>query len=345
MIAAGIHGPELDAATRGALERLRPGAVILFRRNIDNPRQLRALVGALHRLPSHPLVAIDHEGGQVTRLGPPFTAFPSAAEIGRAGVDAARAVGEAIGRELASVDIDIDFAPVLDIGDAEGASIVGDRAFGVDAATVTASGLAFAAGLLAGGVLPCGKQFPGHGATSVDSHVTRPVVTRSRDELWAADLVPFRAAVRAGLPMLMTAHVVYPAFDPERVATLSPAIAGELLRHELGFAGVLWSDDLMMGALSAERSPAEAAVEALAAGVDGVLICHDLDNAERAAERLQAAVGSGELSAARLREAAARVARLAARRPQRDRRIALPSPAHGALAEEVRVMAASNRAC
>ena len=235
VIAVGIPGPALDAATRRALERLRPGAVILFRRNVEDPRQLRALVAALHRLPSHPLVAIDHEGGRVTRLGPPFTAFPSAAEVGRAGVDAARAVGEAIGRELASVGIDIDFAPVLDVGDANGASIVGDRAFGVDAATVTASGLAFAAGLLAAGVLPCGKQFPGHGATSADSHVTRPLVTRSRDELWATDLVPFRAAVRAGLPMLMTAHVLYPAFDAERVATLSPAIAGELLRRDLGF--------------------------------------------------------------------------------------------------------------
>jgi beta-N-acetylhexosaminidase len=345
VIALGIPGPVLDAATRGALERLRPGVVILFRRNVEDPRQLRDLVAALHRLPSQPLVAIDHEGGDVTRLSAPFTAFPSAAELGRAGVDAARAVGEAIGRELASVDIDIDFAPVLDVGDANGMSTVGERAFGVDAGTVSAAGLAFAAGLLTGGVLPCGKHFPGHGATSLDSHVTRPVVTRSHDELWAADLVPFRAAVLAGLPMLMTAHVVYPAFDAERVATLAPAVAGKLLRRELGFTGVLWSDDLTMRAISAEQSPAEAAVQALAAGVDGVLICHDVDAAARAAERLRTAVRSGELSPTRLREAATRVAALTGQRPRRGPRLALPAPAHVALAEEVRVMAATNRAC
>lgn len=345
VLAVGIDRPTLDAATRRALVALRPGAVVLFRRNIDDPGQLRELVTALHRLPSRPLVVVDHEGGRVTRLEPPFTSFPAAAVVGRAGVGAARAVGEAIGRELASVGIDADFAPVLDLGSANDGSHIGDRAFAVEAEAVAELGLAFAAGLLAGGVLPCGKHFPGLGATATDPHVTRPVVTRARDDLMACDLVPFRAAAGAGMPMLMTAHVLYPELDTERVATLSPAIAGDLLRRELGFDGALWSDDLTMRAVSAERRPADAAVAAIAAGVDGVLVCHDLDEACRAAEELRAAAGRGTLPAARLHGAAARMAALAARRRRRARPLALPAAAHAELAQRVRVMAAAGSAC
>ena len=144
--------------------------------------------------------------------------------------------------------------------------------------------------------------------------------------------------------MLMTAHVLYPALDADRVATLSPAIVGNLLRRELGFRGVLWSDDLTMQAVSAAHRPAEAAVAALAAGVDGVLVCHDLDEAGRAAEGLRDAVDSGTLPAARLREAAGRIAALAARRRRRSRPLSLPATAHVELAERVRVMAAAGTA-
>jgi beta-N-acetylhexosaminidase len=345
VLAVGIAGPTLDAATRRALVTLRPGAVVLLGRNVDDPHQLRELVAGLHRLPSRPLVAIDQEGGRVTRLGPPFTRFPSAAAVGRAGAAAARAVGEAIARELGSVGIDVDLAPVLDLGQSTGDSVGGDRIFATEPAAVAELGLAFATGIQAGGALPCGKHFPGHGATATDSHVTRPVISHSRDELMARDLVPFRAATRAGMPMLMTAHVLYPALDAERVATLSPAIAGDLLRRELGFHGVLWSDDLMMRAVSVDRRPAEAAVAALAAGVDGVLICHDLDEALRAAKELRDAADGDPGFAARLGEAAARIAALAALRRRRTRPLALPAAAHAELAERVRAMAAAGSAC
>jgi beta-N-acetylhexosaminidase len=341
VMAVGFDGTALGPECKRVLQRLRPGVVILFGRNVVDPEQLEALVEALHALPSRPLVAIDHEGGRVTRLGPPFTAFPSAAEVGRAGVAAARAVGEAIGRELASVAIDLDFAPVLDVADPGGTSVVGDRAFGSDAARVAELGVAFATGLAAAGVLACGKQFPGHGATSTDSHERRPLVTRRREEIWAIDLVPFRAAVAAGVPMLMTAHVVYANLDGAHMATVSPRIVGDLLRRELGFRGVLWSDDLTMRAVTNEGSPADAAVAAIAAGVDGVLICHDLDEAQRAAERL----ARGEVPVARLREAAERIAAVRPPRTSGDRRLSLPAAAHMALADEVRAMAAANHAC
>ena len=341
VIAVGIPGPALDAATTEAIEAIGPGAVVLFRRNVETPEQLGALVDALHGLPSRPLVAIDHEGGSVTRLGPPFTAFPPAAELGRAGVDSARAVGEAIGRELASVGIDVDFAPVLDVG-ADDASFIGDRAFSTDARRVAELGLAFAAGLTAAGVLPCGKHFPGHGATATDSHHERPVVTRSRAEILERELVPFRAAADAHVPMLMSGHVVYPALDPERIATLSPAIATTLLRRDVGFRGVLWSDDLSMRAVSDYLTLPDAAVAAIVAGVDGVLIVHDLELGRRAKQQLLAAVESGALPAQRLREAAQRIASVPARRAAA--RLELPCDAHAELAERVRVMAATQRA-
>lgn len=344
-MAVGIPGPALDAATRAALHSLRPGAVVLFGRNVVDPEQLRQLVGGLHRLPSRPLVAIDHEGGRVTRLGAPFTAFPAAAVVGRAGVAAARAVGAAIGRELASVGIDVDLAPVLDVGGVDSGPPLGDRAFASQPEAVAALGLAFAAGLQAGGVLPCGKHFPGHGATAADSHVQRPVAGGSRAELMARDLVPFRAAARAGLPLLMTAHVCYPAFDADRIATLSPAIAGPLLRGVLGYDGALWSDDLTMQAVSADRPPADAAVAALAAGIDGVLVGHDLDQARRVAAAVLAATSRGDLPADRLRQAAARMSGLASRRRRRPRPLVLPAAAHAELAERVRVMAAARDAC
>ena len=340
VIAVGIPGPALDAATAEAIEAIGPGAIVLFRRNVETPEQLGALVDALHGLPSRPLVAIDHEGGRVTRLGPPFTAFPTAAEIGRAGVDSAHAVGEAIGRELASAGIDVDFAPVLDVG-ADDAAFIGDRAYSSDARRVAELGLAFAAGLTAAGVLPCGKHFPGHGATATDSHHERPVVMRSRAEILERELVPFRAAA-AHVPMLMTGHVVYPALDPERIATLSPVIATTLLRHDVGFRGVLWSDDLSMRAVSDYLTLPDAAVAAIAAGVDGVLIVHDLELGRRAKQQLLAAVERGTLPAQRLREAVKRIASVPARRTAAP--LELPCDAHAELAERVRVMAATQRA-
>ena len=342
VIAVGVPGPALDDATRRLLERLRPGAVVLFARNVVDPEQLRALTDDLHRLPSRPLIAIDHEGGRVTRLHAPFTEFPPAAVVGRAGSEAAAQVGRAIGRELAAAGIDIDFAPVLDVASEDG-SALGDRVFAADPDRVAAIAVAFARGLLDAGVLPCGKHFPGHGHTSADSHFVCPVVDRSREEL-EADLLPFRVAIDAGLPMLMTAHVRYPALDPDAVATLSPRIAGDLLRGELGFAGVLWSDHLGMGAVQAEHPPARAALLAVRAGVDGVLLCHELDDAEDVAATLCRAVADGELPAARLREAAGRIAALGA---GRGRSPALPMPIdeHQRLAIRVRDMAAATRAC
>jgi len=333
----GIPGLVLDAATRQTLERLHIGGVVLIRRNATSPEQIAALAGALHELPPAPLVAIDHEGGRVMRLDEPFTRFPAAAVVGRSG-DAALAfqIGQAMAEELASVGIDLNFAPVLDVNSNPANPIIGDRAFGSDAALVSTMGVAMLRGLLAGGVIPCAKHFPGHGHTDRDSHLELPTVRRSQAELERTELAPFRAAIAVGAPMLMTAHVVYPALDAERPATLSFAILTALLRTELGFEGVTVSDDLEMRAISGDRDIGAAAVATLKAGADMLLICQELAKVERAACAIEEAVSEGVLQRAIITTAAERVQRLRNLRPSRPTAACeLPNAPHRALAERL----------
>src|SRR5262245_12244993 len=254
----GIPGPGLDDDTRRVLIERPPGGVILFRRNVRSAEQLRDLTGELHELGAGaaPLIALDHEGGRVHRLPAPFTHFPPAATVA-AGGDArlVESVGLAMGRELAAVGIDVDFAPVLDVWSNPRNQVIGDRAFGTTPGPVARLGPALARGLSRGGVLPCGKHFPGHGGTLGDSHHVLPRVTTPRRRLDQVDLAPFVRAIRAHIPALMTAHVVYAALDPRRPATLSSRICHDLLRRRLGFRGVLFSDDLEMQAVAGRRTP------------------------------------------------------------------------------------------
>ena len=339
----GIPDPRLDAATRRVLTEHPPGGVVLFRRNVHSAGQLRDLVASLHELGAgvRPLIGIDHEGGRVDRLRRrPFTHFPAAAVVAEhGGVRAVEAVGLAMGRELAAVGIDIDFAPVLDVLSNPRNQVIGDRAFGSTPARVARLGLALARGLARGGVLPCGKHFPGHGGTLGDSHFVLPRVRRSRRMLLETDLVPFERAVRAGFPALMTAHVVYTALDPSRPATLSPRILRDLLRRRLGFRGVLFSDDLDMGAVAGRRSPERVAVAALGAGCDMLLACQSLDAAVRAMEGVERAVERGGLDARRVTDSLLRIQGLRRHgpmlRPRSRGTGRLAWPAHAKLARQV----------
>jgi beta-N-acetylhexosaminidase len=312
----GIPGPQLDGETQRILERLGVGGVILFRRNVETPAQIAALTAALHALPSRPLVAIDHEGGRVMRLGEPFTPFPAAATVGRTG-DASLAfrIGHAMAEELASAGIDLNFAPVLDVHSNPANPIIGDRAFGSDPVVVGELGIALMRGLLAGGVIPCGKHFPGHGDTEKDSHLELPVVRRSRAELEDRELVPFQAAIAADIPMLMTAHVMYPGLDTAHPATLSRAILTDLLRISMHFGGVVVSDDLEMRAITDHQDIGTAAVATLQAGADALLVCQQLAEAEQAVEAVRSAVTDGVLSAASVQAAVQRIERLCQIRP------------------------------
>jgi beta-N-acetylhexosaminidase len=336
----GIPGPRLDPATRRILTEHPPGGVILFRRNIRTAAQLRSLIATLRELGAgaEPLIALDHEGGRVHRLPAPFTHFPPAATVARGGVRAVEAVGQAMGRELAAVGIDLDFAPVLDVWSNPRNQVIGDRAFGTTPDVVARLGLAQARGLSRGGVVPCGKHFPGHGGTVGDSHHVLPRVRASRRALARVDLPPFARAIAAGIPALMTAHVVYDALDPRRPATLSARICRDLLRRRLGFRGVLFSDDLDMQAVAGRRTPERSAVGALAAGCDMLLACQSLDAAVRAMLGVERAVERGTLDAQAVAQSLLRIhglrRRVARLRPGRAAG-RLAWPAHARLARQV----------
>ena len=306
----GIPHPALDSDTRKLLQDLRPGGVILFRRNYTDPEALASLCANLHSLfpDAAPLIALDHEGGRVHRLKPPFTHFPPAASVGR--IDSAvlaQQVGCAMGRELRSVGIDIDFAPVLDVLTNPSNTAIGDRAFAADPQSVSLLGCALARGLREGGVIPCGKHFPGHGATLMDSHKDLPRDERGEEDLIGLDLVPFQRAIHEQIEMIMTAHILYPALDPDLPATLSPAIIDGLLRRRLGFQGVVVTDDLEMGAIVRHSTIEQAAVNALLAGADLLLICHHLERAAAARDACVRALGDGALTQQRVAEAVQRI--------------------------------------
>jgi beta-N-acetylhexosaminidase len=331
----GLPAPTLDRATREFLAEHPPGGVILFKRNIRSAAQLRDLVAEIHASGAGipPLVALDHEGGRVHRLPPPFTHFPPALTLAQRGdARVVEAVGRAMGRELRAVGIDLDFAPVLDVWSNPRNQVIGDRAFGTEPARAARLGLALARGLARGGVLACGKHFPGHGDTVGDSHFVLPRVRRPQRALARVELIPFARAVAADIPALMTAHVVYPALDPRRPATLSPAICRDLLRRRLGFQGVLFSDDLEMHAVAGHAAPGRAAVAALRAGCDMLLVCQSLDTARAAMRGVEEALGRGRLAADDVATALGRLQALRRRLRAMPPRAPLRWPAHARLA-------------
>ena len=304
----GLSGPALTDAERGLIREADPAGFCLFARNIETPVQLRALTDSLRDAAGRDLaVLIDQEGGRVARLRPPdWPAFPAAARFAAlydkapiSAIEAARANALAIALVLAGAGINVNAAPVLDLLHPEADAVVGDRSFGAEPMQVAALGRAMLDGLGAGGVAGVIKHLPGHGRARADSHESLPVVDSTPEEL-AMDLAPFRAlAGRA--PKAMTAHILYPAWDPEHPATLSPTIIGDLIRRELGFDGLLMTDDIAMQALSG--SLAERGQAALDAGCDFVLHCSG-EAAEN--EVLAGALGAAtEAATARLERALA----------------------------------------
>lgn len=278
----GLPGPELDPELEALLEEFTPRGVVLFRRNLtSDPWQIKGLIESLQAISlgrnGRPMiVAIDQEGGPVKRLPPPFGQYPAAASYGPEGEAAVQNWGLRQGRELAALGVTLNLAPVLDVNTLGQEGIMKERAFGADPETVSRLGLAAIRGLHEAGVAACAKHFPGIGHSTLDSHRTRPVVQRSLEELRACELPPFRAAVAAGVEAVMVGHLVYPALDAGKPASLSRAVIQELLREEMGYRGLILSDDLQMGAVTGHLSVEEAALAALDAGTDLVLICQDL---------------------------------------------------------------------
>lgn len=305
----GCKGLTLTGEERRFLTESAPYGAILFKRNVDHPAQLRALVADIRDAVGREIdVLVDQEGGRVQRLSRPnWRAYPAAARFHGADLPFdrkehfVRLAARLIGRDLRDIGITIDCLPVLDVPVAGSHDVIGDRAYGNDPETVARLGRAAAEGLLDEGVLPVMKHVPGHGRSTVDSHHNLPVVTASVAELAAADFRPFIA--NADLPAAMSAHVVYTAIDPDAPATTSAKVIAEIIRQRIGFGGLLFSDDLSMQAL--KGSLKERAAAAFAAGIDIALHCNgDLEEARAVASVAPEVAG----------EARARIAAAAARR-------------------------------
>ena len=308
----GVIGTALEPQERAFLRETQPWGVILFKRNIGSPQEVRALTDSIREAIGNARtpVLVDQEGGRVQRLtSPHWRKYPSAATFERVaasaeGADRLAWLGARLmAHDLREVGITVDCLPVLDAPQPGSHDIIGDRAYSRDPANVGRLGRAAAEGLLAGGVLPVIKHIPGHGRARADSHLELPVVEASREELERVDFPPFKA--NADLPLAMTAHVVYTALDPAAPGTLSKTVIGQVIRGAIGFDGLLMTDDLSMKALKGDfRSRAEGAI---AAGCDVVLHCNgDLAEARPVAE------GAPILAGRALERAEAALARLEA---------------------------------
>jgi beta-N-acetylhexosaminidase len=327
-----LPGTTIPAELRSLAKEFDLGGVILFGRNIEAPEQVAELSAdseALGRtMPAW--VSVDQEGGRVARLKEPFTKWPPMATLGRAGTQSEALAGrfaKALAEELRAVGITLDYAPVLDIHTNPKNPVIGDRALAERAEDVAKLGRVIIRGLQDAGLAACGKHFPGHGDTSTDSHFELPLVEHLPDRLRAIEFEPFRAAIAEQVAFIMTAHVLVPALDELRPATLSPNVVQRFLRDELKFDGVILSDDLEMKAVSAHYDIPDAAVQAIQAGCDAVLVCQgNVDLQGRTLEALVKAVETGVIPAKRFDDAFMRLKRtkqrfLTANRPSPRARI------------------------
>jgi beta-N-acetylhexosaminidase len=306
---AGFSGPEPPAELLAAAGRGELGGFILFRRNLGPIAAVAELTQRLLgscpvELP--PWIAVDQEGGRVQRLGPPVAQLPDMRSLGRIDdVGLTEHAAHVLGQQLHALGFNLDFAPVLDVDTNERSPVIGDRSFGPDPALVARHAIAFARGLARAAVASCGKHFPGHGDTLLDSHFALPHLSHGLQRLERVELAPFLAA-RAELTGVMTAHIVLDAIDPDRPATMSRRVLEGLLRGHVGFEGVIFSDDMEMKAIADHYGAVEAACEAVDAGCDVVLICHGLELCMQTHEALVRRAERDHDFADRLRQSAAR---------------------------------------
>jgi beta-N-acetylhexosaminidase len=307
---AGFAGHSIPSDLRLLARDFDLGGIILFARNVAAPEQVAEVSREAQLLAQDlPLwVSVDQEGGRVARLKSPFTTWPPMATLGRSGDERlAERFARALAVELKAVGISLDYTPVLDIHTNPRNPVIGDRALAERAEDVARLGRAIITALQAEGIAACGKHFPGHGDTSTDSHHELPLIEHPPDRLRAVELVPFRAAIEADVASIMTAHILIPALDENRPATLSPRVVDDLLKKELGYTGLVLSDDLEMRAISGRYGIPEATVAAIAAGCDAVLMCGASQEQQVAAlEAVIRAAEDGTLSVKRLEDALAR---------------------------------------
>lgn len=319
MVMAGFPGETLDDGFRELIRTCKVANVILFSHNIRNRQQLRELCLEIQKevraaTGGPALIAIDQEGGMVSRLPKDAVRIPGAMAVAATGnPENARIAGKITARELRSLGVNFNLAPSLDVNSNRNNPVIGVRSYGDTPETVSAYGIAMMRGLAEGGVLSAVKHFPGHGDTAVDSHVGLPVVEKTEESLAACELIPFRRAIAAGAPCVMTSHILFPKIEKENLpATMSKKILTGLLRGKLGFRGLIITDCLEMGAIRNTVGTEKGALAALNAGADMVCISHDACLAQSTVETMEAALQTGALSMERVDEAAQRICSLRA---------------------------------
>jgi len=311
-LCVGFQGDAPAGAPLDELCDLAPGGIVLFSRNLSvSPERDRELVDSIRERLGGAIFAIDQEGGRVVRLRRGALALPSAMAVAASGEpSAAELLALGVAGDLRAIGVDLNFAPVADLALATCGTVIGTRAYSDDPQRAAAFVAATVRGLQRGGIGATLKHFPGHGATAVDSHVALPLLEVDGATLRAREFVPFEAGIAAGARAVMVGHLLVPALDRDRPASLSRRVIDDVLRRELGFDGVVVTDCLQMDAIAQGVGTIRAAVLALAAGADMLAISHDLSVARAARDAIVAAVGSGELSRAALEAASARVAGL-----------------------------------
>lgn len=314
LIVVGFEGTRINADIRSNISQHCVGGVTIFARNIQSPRQVARLTNDLqkltketeHRIPL--FIATDQEGGWVARLKTGATVLPGNMALGAAGsAELARQAGKITAVELAAVGINLNFAPVMDVNNNPHNPVIDRRSFGECPDLVSRLGCAYIKGLQQIGVLATAKHFPGHGDTTVDSHADLPTVGHDVERIRAIELKPFHAAIEAEIGAIMTAHIVYTVFDSDRPATLSQPILTNLLRGELGFEGLIITDDMEMKAIDKRYRTGEAAVIAIEAGSDIVLTLWKYQNQVKVFNALVSAVKNGRISEDRIDQSVERI--------------------------------------
>lgn len=316
LIMMGVAEYSLSNEERKVIGEIQPSGVIYFKRNVQSPAQLAQLSHEIFELSDKlPLIGIDQEGGWVARLGDPFTVFPGNDYLGRAYIKTkkdslTKAQATAMAKELKTIGVNVNFTPLADICTNPNNPIIPPkRAFGDEPKIVSKLVASTVRAYRKQKVVSCAKHFPGHGDSTTDSHLVLPFINISKKTLMTRELLPFQSAIRAGVPTIMTAHVVYPQIDP-LPATLSKKILEGILRKKLGFKGVLISDDMEMSAIAGNMNVPQASVEAIKAGVDLLLVCKKLDLALEVFEEIVRSVESGKLSKRRIEQSLGRISKM-----------------------------------
>ncbi|WP_158233854.1 beta-N-acetylhexosaminidase [Sporosarcina sp. P3] len=312
LIMMGVQGPQLDSAAKTFIQERHVGGIILFNRNFVSVSQSLNLINELKQANANaktPLfISVDEEGGRVTRLPKELVKTPSNRKVGNAANGKyAYDIGELIGRKMSALGLNMDFAPVLDVDSNPKNPVIGDRSYSADAQLVSKAGIQQANGMASQHVIPVVKHFPGHGDTSVDSHIDLPVITHNKERLKNVELLPFKQAIEGGVHAVMVGHLLVEAYDPKTPASFSKIIIQDLLRDELQFDGVVITDDLVMGAIEKNYSIGEAAIQSIVASGDILLVGHKYTPVDEILTALQKAVNEGVITEQRINQSVERI--------------------------------------